>query len=84
MRIVPDSEELRRQEISEARQLAVAVPILSPMLESRKRMAFQRLMSAHRDGKPVDSNAIAELYILDGLQAEIRNKLENLNYKENK
>jgi len=84
MKLVPDSEDEQRRLISEARQLVVAVPVLGPMLERRKSMAFQRLIAAHRDGKPVDVNAVSELYIVESILSEIKSKLENLNYKENK
>jgi hypothetical protein len=79
MRIVPPSEEQLRQQVSEARQLSIAAPILIPMLERRKYMAYQRLLGNHRDSRPVDHNAIAEMFVIESIQEEIRQKLENLN-----
>jgi len=67
--------------ITEARMVSVALPVLGPMLDRRHRSALQRLMSAYRDGKQ-DQNAVAELFVIEGIQNELRMKLQNLSIKE--
>lgn len=84
MKPVPSTEQEKMQLITEARQLNVALPIIVPMLERRAKGAMQRLMSAHRDGKPSDQNAIAELYVIDSIQSELRSKIDALNFQEKK
>lgn len=80
MKIVPPDAETVNRQIAEARQLSVAAPIIEPMLNRKKLAALQRLLGAHRDGKPVDTNAVAEIYIIEQLQNEMRSKLEALNF----
>lgn len=80
MKVVPPDVDAINRQIAEARQLSVAAPIIEPMLNRRKLAALQRLLGCHRDGKPVDTNAIAEIYIIEQLQHEMRSKLEALNF----
>lgn len=75
---VPADENERQRLISEARQISVALPVLGPLLDRRKLNALQRLMGDYRDGKQ-NQNAVAEIFVIDSIQAELRAKLENLN-----
>jgi hypothetical protein len=84
MKLLPQDEEMRRQLVQEARYLAVASPVLDPMLEKRKEVAFRRLLSQHRGGGPIDPNIIAELSVIDSLQNELKSKLEYLALLEEK
>lgn len=85
MKVVPLSPDQINQQIAEARQLSIAAPIILPMLERRKLMAYQKVLGAHRGAKPPDANAIAEMSVIEQIQSEIREKLESLNFipKEN-
>ncbi len=85
MRLVPVDNELTRQLISEARQLHALLPVLMPLLDKRKASAFQKLLANHRDGKHSEQlNAIAELSVINGIEMEIKSKLDNLNLQEMK
>lgn len=68
----------------EARQVAVASPILFPMLERRKTSSLQKLLSTYRDGGVDYLPIIAELFVIETMRQELEAKLEYLNLKENK
>lgn len=69
------SEEEKRELQVEARVLLQAYPVLRPLLERRKQATYERLLSSYRSGE-VDTNAIAELSVIEAIQHEIKTKLE--------
>lgn len=64
--------------ITEARMLAVAGPALAPILEKKKAIAFQKLLGLYRDGVKDNLSVVAELFVLQSLQDEIKTKIEQL------
>ena len=79
------STEERDNLIAEARRLAIAEPILRPMLERKRKVAMQRLIAEFRSGNLNNATIVAELATLEALEREIDAKLEyfNLQSKEN-
>jgi len=79
MRAVPPDDAVIRERIAEARQLSVAAPILLPMLERRKRMAYQSMLADYRDGRIPSHNHIATMFVIESIMSEIHSKLNDLN-----
>jgi hypothetical protein len=68
------SDEDRNRLITEARHFYTAAPVLLPLLEKRKRVAFDRLMLAHKEGKTDYIALVAELNVINDLEREILTK----------
>ncbi len=64
--------------ITEARMLAVAGPALAPILERRKDIAYKKLLGAYRDGKRDFLHLVTELFILQGIEEDIKSKIDAL------
>lgn len=75
-------EEKRMKLVQEARHLAVASPVLLPMLEGRKAAAFNKLISIYREGKTDFITTIAELSVIEALKREVNSKIEYINLLE--
>jgi len=67
------------QEVQESRAFYLAAPVLLPMLERRKRIATEKLLSAFREGRTDLLALTSELNAYVGLEQEIK-QLE-ANYK---
>lgn len=68
------TDQERQEMIQEARIFALARPIILPLLEKRKKVAFERLMLAHKEGKTENVALVAELSVLSDLEREINQK----------
>lgn len=80
MRVVPKDELERGRRIQEAQQLAVAAPVLFPLLQKYKEDAIAQLEAKIRDGKGGELlGSATQLYIIDNMISDIRSKLEALN-----
>lgn len=85
MRIVGDAEEEKRMKlVAEARHLAVASPVLLPMLEAKRSAAFNKLISIYREGKTDFMTTIAELSVLESIKREVLSKIEYLQLMEDR
>lgn len=69
------SQEEKQDILRESRLLIQAYPILGPMLERRKKATYQRMISSYRAGE-LNKDAVAELSVIEGIQDEIRTKIE--------
>ena len=65
---------MTQEELTEARIFALAAPTLLPLLERRKRVAFDRLRLAFREGKTDNTALVAELAVLSDLEQDIAQK----------
>lgn len=84
MLINANEEERRLKLVQEARHLAVASPVLLPMLEGKKIAAFNKLLSIYREGKMDFITTIAELSVIEALKREVNSKIEYINLLEEK
>jgi len=69
-------ESERIETLNEARQFYLAAPVMMPLIERRKRIAYERLLAKHRDGDTNVLNLVSELSVLNDLENEIRRKEE--------
>ena len=67
-----DSE--RQEIIQEARIFAIAAPTLMVLIEKRKKIATEMMMSDFRSGKTDHTARVAELTCLGDLEREIKQK----------
>lgn len=68
------NEEERHDLIAEAKIIAIANPILFPILAKRKAEAFGRLRQAHKMGRTDTDTIVAELSVLSDIEDELRQK----------
>jgi hypothetical protein len=68
------SEHERTELIAEARVFALAAPLMSPIIEKRKREALGRLLQAHKMGKTDTATLVAEICVLTDIETEINQK----------
>lgn len=68
--------ENEREELQDLRLFAIAAPMLRPLLEKRKRAAFEQMRREFKDGRTDHTARVAELSVLADLETE-------LNLKEN-
>jgi len=61
-------------EYAEAKTFAWAAPVILPLIEKRKRVAFELLVSEFKQGKTDPTARIAELTVLSDLEREIHQK----------
>lgn len=84
------TDEERHREITETRQFYIGAPVILPLIQQRKRVAFERLMSKHKEGATDYLALVAELNVLNDLEREIIGKeqtyraLEEKNGKSNR
>jgi hypothetical protein len=64
----------QRESLTEARLWALAGPQVLPLLAKRKKVAFDRLMLAFREGRTDNLALTAELAVLTDLEREINQK----------
>lgn len=67
------------EQLREARLFAVAAPVVLPLIENRKRVAYETLLGNFRAGRLDNTSVIAELSVLDGLERDIRQKESLIN-----
>ncbi len=77
------SEE-NTQLLHELRVFALSVPVIIPLIEKRKKIAFEKLMQRHKEGITDYIALVAELNVLNDLEREIRNKAQTYQAMENK
>lgn len=68
------SMESREELLQEARIIALAAPVLMPLLEKRKKIAYERLLMEFRQGSTNYSNLVSELSVLSMLILEVEQK----------
>lgn len=73
------TEHERIERLAEARTWAIAAPLVLPLIENRKRVAFERLRAAVREGKHENINLVTELTVLADLEQDIRMKQDMIN-----
>lgn len=67
------TEQEKNDLYQEAKALALAAPVLIPLIENRKRIAYEKLIASFRGGQ-TEQNLIAELSALEGLMRDITQK----------
>lgn len=67
---------MTNEELAEARTLSFAAPTLLPLLENRKRIALERLLSRFQSGETDFLAIVAELNTLHTMEREIKIKME--------
>jgi hypothetical protein len=60
--------------LSEARIFALASPILLPILEKRRKVAFECLIRDHKAGKTDTTALVAQLAVLWDLEHDLKSK----------
>ncbi len=70
MSVESENQELMR----EARLLALAAPVILPLLAKKKKIAMEMLLQKHREGSSNYVAHIATLDVLTELEREIHNK----------
>jgi len=65
---------MTNEDLAEARILTLAAPTLLPLIEDRKRMAIERLISRFKSGEKDFLAQAAELNTLYDIEREIRIK----------
>lgn len=70
----------RQQRISEARQFYIALPAMLPIVQRKRKAAYEKLLASYRGGELENANLIAELSVLDALEREIT--IQEQYYKE--
>lgn len=78
------TEQEKQNQITEARQLYVAAPILIPMIDRMATSAYQRLIAGFRNGEKNRTAIIAELSVLENMKRTITSKMEILNEPKEK
>ena len=78
------TDQERNDAMNEARVFAIAAPVILPMIEKRKRIAFEQLMSAHAQGRTDTVTLVATLAAFTTLEQEIKQKEAQLNYNVEK
>lgn len=78
------TEHERIERLSEARQWALAAPLILPLLAERKRVAFDRLRANFKEGRVDNTAIVAELSVLSDLEADINYKQTIFNTMENR
>ncbi len=68
------NEEERRELILDAKAYYLAAPILVPMIERRKKVAQQKLLSAFREGRTDLLALVAEFAAFSAVEDEIRTR----------
>jgi hypothetical protein len=68
------THEERQEMLSEARIYALAAPSLLQIIEKKKRIATEKLLMGHREGKTDHVALVAELSALDGIERDIKQK----------
>lgn len=77
---VPEDSLERGRMIQEAQQLAVATPVLFPLLQSYREDAIAQIQAKIRDGKPHELvGPSTQLYVIENMISDVRAKLEGLN-----
>lgn len=67
--------EFERQKIlTEARHFYLAAPVILPLLEKRRKYAYERLLAKHREGSTDYITLVSELAVLNDLEREITSK----------
>ena len=59
---------------TEARLFYLAAPVMLPLISTKKKNAYDRLMMKHREGSIEYHNIVAELAVLTDLENEINRK----------
>jgi hypothetical protein len=60
--------------LTEARMFALAEPILMPLIEKRKKVAYETLIREHKSGKTDNIALIATLAVLWDLEHDLKSK----------
>jgi hypothetical protein len=66
--------EHREEMIREARIIALAAPVLMPLLEKRKKVAYERLLMEFRSGSSNYHHLVSELSVLSMLIRDVEEK----------
>lgn len=69
-------DEEKQRIMTEARHIYLAAPVLMPLIEKMKKVAFDRLMAKHRDGDTKYETLVSELSVLNNLEREINVKVQ--------
>jgi len=64
----------REDEILDAKTFYLAGPVLMPLLERMRKVAFERLMAKYRDGDQNTLNLVAELSVITNIMRDINQK----------
>ena len=78
------SDSERNAMLSEARLWATFAPHILPLIERRKKSAFERLMAKYASGTHDYVTLIAELRVLTDLENEIKGKENSIKMLEEK
>lgn len=70
---------LDAETLTEARMFALAAPVLLPIIEKRRRSAYETMIGEHKLGKTDHVARVAELAALYDLEREIKSKQELYN-----
>lgn len=76
------TDEKKRELIQELKIIAIASPVLIPLLEKRRKSSYEKLLSAFREGKTDLVSLTAELNAYESLLRDISNKHEDYNIME--
>ena len=70
------TQEERNEMLRDARLISLAAPVVLPILEKRKRIALQKLISKHREGDTNTLTLISEITVLTDIESEIKQKVQ--------
>lgn len=68
------TQEEKQRMMVEAKHFYLAAPVVLPLIQNMKHIAFMRLMAKHRDGDTNYQTLVSELAVLDQLEREINQK----------
>lgn len=74
----------QRDHLAELKTFAWAAPLLLPLIQKRKRIAFELLLSDFRQGKREQVEKIAELNAYAMIEMELNQKIQEFNTLETK
>lgn len=63
---------------------SLAAPVVLPLIEKRRKIAFDRLMAKHREGSTDYLTLVSELSVLNDLERDIKSRAEDYNILEGK
>jgi len=67
----------REELMNEARLFYLASPVILPLIERRRKFAFDMLMQAHKAGRTDTTTIVAELAVLTDLEREVNTKQQS-------
>lgn len=78
------TQEERQQTLDECRRFYVAAPVVVPLIEKQRKLAFDKLMGEYRDRSGKYESLIAELYVLTNMEREFNVREQMLRTLEEK